>query len=158
MSKLSASPVIDMQIVTTGESIPSEDDFKCWAAAALPSDKRCSEMTIRIVGTEESRELNGRYRNQDAATNVLSFPSNVPEGLSQELDAPYLGDLVICAPVVKTQAQAQNKAIDAHWAHLVVHGTLHLIGYDHLEDAEAEAMEALETRILVGLDFPTPYQ
>lgn len=147
-------PEVDVQIATADENIPSEEDFRSWVAAALPADKLNSELTIRVVGFDESRSLNAQYRQKDKPTNVLSFPSELPP----ELQIPLLGDLVICAGVVEREALEQGKTLLAHWAHMVVHGTLHLLGYDHETDAEAEVMEALETRILGTLGFPAPYE
>lgn len=147
-------PEVDVQIATADKNIPSEEDFRSWVAAALPADKLNSELTIRVVGFDESRSLNAQYRQKDKPTNVLSFPSELPP----ELQIPLLGDLVICAGVVEREALEQGKTLLAHWAHMVVHGTLHLLGYDHETDADAEVMEALETRILGTLGFPAPYE
>lgn len=147
-------PEVDVQIATADKNIPSEEDFRSWVAAALPADKINSELTIRVVGFDESRSLNAQYRQKDKPTNVLSFPSELPP----ELQIPLLGDLVICAGVVEREALEQGKTLLAHWAHMVVHGTLHLLGYDHETDADAEVMEALETRILGTLGFPAPYE
>ena len=113
-----------------------------------------AEISLLIVDETEGAELNRQWRGKDGPTNVLSFPSDLPA----ELNLPLLGDLIICAPVVEKEAMAQKKSLDAHWAHMVVHGTLHLLGYDHVVDAEAQEMEALETRILKQLGYPDPYQ
>jgi probable rRNA maturation factor len=125
--------------------IPAAASLRGWAASAL---KKKGELTIRIVNETESKTLNGRYRRKDQPTNVLSFSYSQP-GL--------LGDLVICAPVVAREAREQNKDARAHWAHMVVHGCLHLQGHDHENQKEAEAMEALEVRILEKLGFNNPY-
>jgi len=109
---------------------------------------------VRIVDEPEMRELNARYRHKDYPTNVLSFPAELPPGV----DVPLLGDIVICAPVVNREATEQHKAPRAHWAHMLVHGTLHLLGHDHERERDAAVMEALERRILAGLKFPDPYQ
>ncbi len=109
---------------------------------------------MRIVDEDESQQLNGQYRQKDKPTNVLSFPADLPE----ELQLPLLGDLVICAPVVAREAEDQNKALDAHWAHMLVHGTLHLLGYDHIDETDATEMEALETQIITELGFAPPYE
>lgn len=146
-------PDVDVQIATSDENIPSDEDFRSWVAAALPPDRLASEITIRVVGRDESQALNAQYRQQDKPTNVLSFPTDLPP----ELQIPLLGDLVVCAGVVEHEAHEQGKSLAAHWAHMVVHGTLHLLGYDHESDEEAEQMEALETRILGQLGFPAPY-
>ena len=112
------------------------------------------ELSLRLVDEAESADLNQRYRGKAGPTNVLSFPFEPPPGIK---GPRYLGDLVICVPVVAREAAEQGKAPEAHWAHLVVHGVLHLLGYDHLDEAEAQAMEALETRLLANLGFPPPY-
>jgi probable rRNA maturation factor len=125
-----------------------------WAAAAAGAKGRHAELAIRIVGKRESRRLNAHWRGKDYATNVLSFPV---EGLSPVVRPRPLGDLVICAPVVAAEASEQGKTQAAHWAHMVVHGVLHLLGHDHEQDAEAVSMERLERRILAGLGFPDPY-
>jgi probable rRNA maturation factor len=110
-------------------------------------------MTIRVVDEDEIRQLNRDYRGKDYATNVLSFESDLPP----ELDIPLLGDIIICPAVVQREAAEQCKTLDAHWAHMVIHGTLHLQGYDHIEDSEAEAMEALEIAIMQQLGYADPY-
>ncbi len=133
---------------------PSDADLLRCCQAALAQRSEPSELTIRLVDEPEGRELNRDYRGKDYATNVLSFPAEIPEGL---LDIPLLGDLVICVPVVAREAAEQGKALEAHWAHLVIHGCLHLLGYDHLEDEEAEEMEDLERQLLASLGYPDPY-
>ena len=135
--------------------LPSSASFRRWTEAALRGAKRRkpAELAIRIVDAEEGRALNRDYRGKDYATNVLSFPVELPPGVR----SPLIGDLAICAPVVQREAAEQGKSARDHWAHLTVHGVLHLLGHDHLEDAEAEAMEALETRILAGLGIADPY-
>ncbi len=138
----------------SGEKVPKASAMRRWIAAALEAAGReDTELCIRIVGETEGRALNRQYRNRDYSTNVLSFPA----GLPPELRLPLLGDLAICAPVVIGEALQQEKAIDAHWAHMLIHGTLHLLGYDHINDTEAAQMEALETSIVTGLGFPPPY-
>lgn len=153
-SSSTSLPEVDVQIATADENIPSEEEFRTWVAAALPDERRASEITIRVVDFDESQTLNAQYRHQNKPTNVLSFPSELPP----ELQIPLLGDLVVCAGVVAREAAEQGKSPVAHWAHMVVHGTLHLLGYDHESDAEAEVMEALETHILSQLGFPAPYE
>ena len=144
-----------MSYATSRTGVPSPASFRLWVTTALHGARRRkpAEVAIRIVGTEEGQALNRDYRGKDYATNVLSFPAELPPGV----DLPLLGDLAICAPVVVREASEQGKHPRDHWAHLTIHGTLHLLGYDHLEDAEAEAMEALETRILAGLGIADPY-
>jgi probable rRNA maturation factor len=148
-------PRLSVSYAVPRAGVPSPASFRQWIAAALKGARRRkpAEVAIRIVGTDEGRSLNHTYRDKDYATNVLSFPAELPPGLH----LPLLGDLAICAPVVAREAAEQHKSPRDHWAHLTVHGTLHLLGYDHLEEAEAEAMEALETRILAGLGIADPY-
>jgi probable rRNA maturation factor len=122
--------------------------------AALGAGHAAAELCVRIVDEPEMRALNARYRGKDYATNVLAFPAELPPGV----ELPLLGDIAVCAPVVNREAEAQRKAPRAHWAHMLVHGTLHLLGHDHERARDAAAMEALEKRILAGLDFPDPYQ
>lgn len=135
--------------------LPSPVSFRRWVEAALRGAKRrkATELSIRVVDADEGRALNRDYRGKDYATNVLSFEA----GLPPELKLPLIGDMVLCAPVVAREAVEQGKRARDHWAHLTVHGTLHLLGHDHLVEAEAEAMEALETRILAGLGIADPY-
>lgn len=144
---------LDLQ-VASDRPLPAESDFRRWCELALRQRSADSELTIRLVDEAEGRELNRTWRHKDYPTNVLSFPADIPEGL---LDIPLLGDLVICVPVVEREAAEQGKAPDAHWAHLVIHGCLHLLGYDHIEDAEAEEMESLERDLLAELGYPDPY-
>lgn len=144
---------LDLQRASTTPG-PSDSDFRRWCELALRQRKADSEMTIRLVDEAEGRELNHTYRHKDYATNVLSFPADVPDDM---LDIPLLGDLVICVQVVEREAAEQGKALEAHWAHLVIHGCLHLLGYDHIEDDEAEEMEALERTLLAELGHPDPY-
>ena len=135
--------------------LPSALSFRRWVAAALRGARRRkpAELAIRIVGADEGRALNRDYRGKDYPTNVLSFPAELPPGLR----LPLIGDLAICAPVVLREAAEQGKPARDHWAHLTVHGVLHLLGYDHVDDRDAEAMEALETRILASLGIAAPY-
>ncbi len=145
---------LDLQLASDAVDLPTEADFRRWCELALRPRTADSELTIRLVDEAEARELNHTWRHKDYATNVLSFPADIPDGL---LDIPLLGDLVICAPVVVREATEQGKALAAHWAHLVIHGCLHLLGYDHIEDVEAEEMEALERELLAELGHPDPY-
>lgn len=138
--------------------VPDRRTLGRWAGAALraagidPGDR---ELTVRIVGEAESRELNAGWRGKDRPTNVLAFPGGDP-ALPDGFDCP-LGDLVVCAPVVRREAAEQGKTPESHWCHMIVHGTLHLAGYDHQAPAEAARMEGLERRILAELGFPDPY-
>jgi len=143
---------VDLQIATECSQLPSESQLCQWAAKALQSAQPF-EVTVRIVDEAESQELNHTYRGKDKPTNVLSFPFEAPPGI----DINLLGDLVICAPVVMLEAQEQGKTAEAHWAHMIIHGMLHLQGYDHIEDDEAEIMETLETQLLKELGYPDPY-
>ena len=144
---------LDLQRVSQDEA-PGDEDFRRWCELALRQRSADSELTIRLVDEAEGRELNHTWRQKDYATNVLSFPADVPDEL---LDIPLLGDLVICVPVVAHEAAEQGKPLEAHWAHLVIHGCLHLLGYDHIDDAEADEMEALERQLLAELGHPDPY-
>lgn len=132
---------------------PSSEQIRTWVEAALNNERDNAELTIRIVDAKEIRELNRDYRHKDSATNVLSFPFDAPPGI----DFPLLGDVVICAAVVLEEAHAQGKTPEAHWAHMVVHGVLHLLGYDHISDADAEVMERREIDILAGMGYADPY-
>jgi probable rRNA maturation factor len=144
--------ILDLQNESAATSVPAAEQLRCWLQAALQADHECLEQTIRIVDEAESRALNSRFRNRDSATNVLAFPAD-----SDLLDYQCLGDLVICAPLVATEAKQQGKTEEAHWAHLVVHGMLHLQGYDHQTGTQAERMEALEIEILDTLGYTNPY-
>ncbi|HHF1961576.1 TPA: rRNA maturation RNase YbeY [Haemophilus influenzae] len=148
------SILVDLQIATENiEGLPTEEQIVQWATAAVQPEDNEVEMTVRIVDEAESHELNLTYRGKDRPTNVLSFPFECPD----EVELPLLGDLVICRQVVEREAVEQDKPLMAHWAHMVVHGSLHLLGYDHIEDDEAEEMESLETQIMQGLGFDDPY-
>ncbi len=143
--------IVDLDNVSAA-SIPDFERFLCWAQAAHREDDL--ELSIRVVDEREGAELNWMYRQKEGPTNVLSFSCDVPEGVPCRL----LGDLVICAPVVEREALEQGKPQEAHWAHLVIHGVLHLRGFDHVEEAEAEEMEAIEIKILQDLGYPNPYE
>lgn len=146
-------PLVDVQNASDATFIPCQQNFLDWVTIASSDKKPNAEVSIRIVDMPESQSLNKQYRGVDKPTNVLSFPTEFPEGV----DIPFLGDLVICAPVVEAEAQAQNKSLEAHWAHMVIHGTLHLLGFDHIDDDEAKAMESIETSHLQTLGHPCPY-
>lgn len=155
---------VELQWAIEPQAIPTEAQCQHWAQAAMQgeyADKPVA-LTIRVVDADEGRNLNQTYRNKDYATNVLSFhfeyPADLQQAMMEDEGAPlYLGDLVMCASVIIEEAMAQEKTLEEHWAHLVVHGCLHLQGYDHIDEAEAEAMEALETRILQQLGYDDPY-
>ncbi|KIQ25826.1 rRNA maturation RNase YbeY [Xanthomonas campestris pv. raphani] len=137
--------------------LPSSVSFRKWVAAALKGRIREADLAVRVVDEKEGCSLNHHYRGKDYATNVLSFPAEMPEGLPKGVKMPLLGDLVICAPVVAREAAEQGKSLSAHYAHLTVHGTLHLLGWDHEDDKEADAMEQLEREILAELGIDDPY-
>ena len=137
--------------------LPAAVSFRKWVAAALDNRIREADLALRIVGTKEGRALNRHYRGKDYATNVLSFPADLPEGLPAGVRLPLLGDLVLCAPVIAKEAREQKKALAAHWAHLTVHGALHLLGWNHEDTREAECMEQLEREILAELGIGDPY-
>jgi probable rRNA maturation factor len=148
---------VDIQNASA-EPVPDEDDIRSWICdavnAVLPDEASAREVSVRLVDDDEMADLNGRYRDKPQPTNVLSFPSELPD----ELELPLLGDIVICAPVVNREAEQQGKSPAAHWAHMTVHGTLHLLGYDHVENEDAQRMESLETRILATMGLPCPYE
>jgi len=143
---------LDIQRASDALDQPDDDSFLRWVGLALGAGTD-RELTIRLVDAEEGRSLNHNYRGKDYATNVLSFPADLPP----ELDLPLLGDLVICVPVVAREATEQQKPLNAHWAHMVIHGCLHLLGYDHIDDADADEMEALERELLAQLGIADPY-
>jgi len=145
--------VIDLQIAST-LACPLESDFAVWVDAALKGRQQDAELTIRIVDAEESAEFNQQYRGKIGPTNVLSFPFDAPP----EVELDLLGDLLMCAPVIVAEAAEQGKDLHHHWAHITIHGVLHLLGYDHIDDAEAELMEALEVSILNRLNIANPYE
>jgi len=139
---------------TTGGDVPTATKVQRWAEAALECiDQESVSLSVRVVDEKEITDLNQRYRSKRGSTNVLSFPFEDPPGVESD----ELGDVVVCAPVVDREAHEQGKSVEEHWAHMVVHGVLHLCGYDHIEDRDAEKMESEETRILTGLGFPEPY-
>jgi probable rRNA maturation factor len=145
---------MSVSYATPRKGLPSTVSFRKWAEAALQQRVRRADLAIRVVGEREGRALNRHYRGKDYATNVLSFPAELPEGVK----LPVLGDIVMCAPVIAREARAQGKELSAHYAHLTVHGVLHLLGWDHENAVEAEAMEALERQILDSLGFGDPYE
>ena len=149
------SVILDLQLACADTAnLPSEADFQRWLDAAVLPFQEEAEVTIRLVDEAESNQLNLTYRGKDKPTNVLSCPFECPPGI----ELPLLGDLIICRQVVEREANEQNKPLLAHWAHMVVHGSLHLLGYDHIEDGEAEEMEALEIEFMAALGFANPYQ
>jgi probable rRNA maturation factor len=144
---------LDLQVACDNDKLPTKAQFQLWAETALSNEKDL-ELTVRIVTPEESQQLNSQYRNKDKPTNVLSFPFELPAGVELNL----LGDLVVCADVVAAEALSQNKPLMAHWAHMIIHGCLHLLGYDHINDDDAKAMESLEIKLLNTLAIENPYE
>jgi len=154
---MSIELMLDLQLACEDNSeLPTEEQLNLWATAALTSrtDIEEPELTVRIVDEEESQQLNFEYRGKDKPTNVLSFPFEAPA----HVPLPLLGDLIVCKQVVAHEATEQGKTSEAHWAHMIVHGCLHLLGYDHIEDEEAEEMEGIERIVLADLGFEDPYK
>jgi len=149
---------VDLQLASTDlQALPNLAQLEKWVSAAIlkASDQKrdLAELTVRIVDCEESQQLNADYRGKDKPTNVLSFPFQNPPGIT----LPLLGDLVVCKAVVEQEAAEQQKPLISHWAHMLIHGTLHLLGYDHIEDEEAEVMEGIETELMIELGYSDPY-
>ena len=140
-----------VQRAVPARGIPSARSLRSWACAAMAGAP--GELTLRVVDENESRDLNHRYRGKDRPTNVLSFPYD-----AEGLQLPLLGDIILCAPVVAREALEQGKTARAHWAHMVIHGCLHILGYDHVRDSDAETMESRERELLDGLGYPDPYE
>jgi probable rRNA maturation factor len=147
----------EIQRATRSDNTPGDDQFRLWLDAIPSAEDQHYVLGIRIVDAEEAQRFNRDYRNRDYATNVLSFPADLPEGLPDELRRTQLGDLLICAPVVEREALEQNRPAADHWAHLTIHGILHLLGYDHELPGEAVVMESMETEILASLGISDPY-
>ena len=145
---------IDVQYAVSADGMPGAELIRQWVAQALPADRAAAELTVRIVDEAEITALNRQYRGKDGPTNVLSFPYEQIPGMA----AALLGDVVICAPVVASESVAQDKPLEAHWAHMVIHGVLHLLGYDHHKDGEASRMEATEAELLDELGYASPYE
>lgn len=147
------SIVVDVQYACDIPSVPSKEQILGWAERTLTDIKTDAELTVRVVDVEEGTELNERWRESTGPTNVLSFPAEGLEKIAPEL----LGDIVICAPVIENEAKQQGKPLEAHWAHMIIHGILHLLGYDHIDKQDADRMELLETRILNSIGYKNPY-
>jgi len=158
---MTATATVDVQIASDAGDLPDEEQLRQWIESALQASIKDNEgefeVSVRLVDENEIRELNKRYRQQDKATNVLSFPFDELNGLPEGSISP-LGDLVICAPVVAREASQQDKAILDHWAHMVIHGMLHLLGHDHEHEAQATTMETLEMNILREFGIENPYR
>jgi probable rRNA maturation factor len=147
--------VLDIQIISQSKQLPDQEQLQYWVDAVLKDEYQDSELVIRIVDEAEMTQFNEQYRDKKGSTNILSFPFEVPEGV----DSNLLGDILVCAPVVEKEAQQQHKERDNHWAHIIVHGVLHLLGYDHVDDhQDAEEMEALEIKILKKIKIKNPYE
>ncbi len=146
--------LLEIQSLSQNSNLPTEAQFQYWVDHVLSVLPQEFEIVIRIVDESESAALNQQYRHKKGATNILSFPFEIPEHIPMNL----LGDLVICAPVIEREALAQHKVLLDHWAHIVIHGVLHLLGYDHLEPEEAEEMEAKEIALLKTININNPYQ
>ena len=144
---------VDVQFASQSPQIPDRQSIKMWVRTVLADYNKDTELVIRVVDEYEGTELNKKWRQMDTPTNVLSFPVSNIEAINHNI----LGDIVICAPVVAREAREQGKSIDAHWAHIVIHGVLHLLEYDHITKEDAEIMETLETDILANLGYADPY-
>ena len=154
-----ADTTVDVQVACSDPGIPDKRQMTAWVAAAIAAAEHPHaagvEVSVLVVDADEIQKLNERYRQQDKPTNVLSFPAELPAAPAGQ-PAP-LGDVVICAPIVRSEAEQQGKALQSHWAHMLVHGTLHLLGYDHVQDADADRMEDLEASILAAHGIANPY-
>jgi probable rRNA maturation factor len=150
---------IDLDIQRVVDALPQDEDLMKWVTEVLNAEQHGdAELTIRIVDEKESTGLNDLYRHKDGATNVLSFPFEMPAEVEDDTGLNLIGDLIICSKVVTTEAKEQKKQELAHWAHMVVHGVFHLLGYDHLTDEDANIMETKEIKILSQLGYPDPYR
>ena len=147
--------LVDFQTASR-QPLPTQEDMRKWIRAALTgrTAQTLVEVSVRLVDQDEMAQLNETYRGKKGATNVLTFPANLPA----ELHIPLLGDIVICAPLVAVEAAQQGKIENAHWAHMTIHGALHLLGYDHIDEEDATTMEALESSILMDLNYACPYE
>lgn len=144
---------MELQVACESPGLPTEQQFRQWVVAAIETENLPVELVIRIVDETESQALNLQFRSKDRPTNVLSFPFEVIPGI----EVNHLGDLVICSPVVSREAREQHKPVESHWAHMVVHGLLHLQGYDHQHERDAVTMESQEIRIMAQLGYADPY-
>lgn len=146
--------LVDIQIVSQSDNLPSKEQFQFWIDTVLTDNSEDSEIVIRVIDETEMIQLNEQYRNKKGATNILSFPFHLPD----EIESNLLGDLLICAPIVEKEALSQHKKSEHHWAHITIHGLLHLLGYDHVDNADAKKMEALEIKILKKIKITNPYE
>ena len=145
---------LDIQIISQSKQLPEQGQFQNWVDAVLNNESQDAELVIRIVDEAEMTQFNEQYSDKKGSTNILSFPFEAPEGVDNYL----LGDMLVCAPVVEKEAKQQHKELDHHWAHMIVHGVLHLLGYDHVDDQDAEEMETLEIKILKKIKIKNPYE
>lgn len=151
---MSSKVIMDLQIACEDiYYLPDASAVQRWLEAVLLDYQEKVEVTVRLVDIAESHQLNLNYCGKSKPTNVLSFPFFAPDGILRSL----IGDLIICPSIVEEEANAQGKRLEAHWAHMVIHGTLHLLGYNHIEDDQAKLMESLETKIMQALSYPDPY-
>ncbi|GGI75327.1 rRNA maturation RNase YbeY [Legionella impletisoli] len=146
---------IDIQHASEEEAPVPDATLSQWAKMALTHQLNRGEITLRLVSLNEIQHLNRQYRHQDKPTNVLSFPSNLPKEI--ELDVPLLGDVIICPAILRQESELLNKPLEAHWAHIVIHGVLHLLGYDHIHEEDADIMQPIETQLLAKLGYDDPY-
>ncbi|MCY4472010.1 MAG: rRNA maturation RNase YbeY [Kistimonas sp.] len=150
------SVMLDLQVASCSRQLPTSESLSQWVSSAVGTRRTQAQVSVRLVDAEEGQQLNWQWRGIQKATNVLSFPADLPQEVAAEV--PLLGDIVVCVPVVEQEARTQDKSLAAHWAHMVVHGTLHLLGYDHQTGQEALVMERLEADILRELGFDDPYE
>ena len=136
----------------------SMDQLQGWTKLALETKVQDAELTIRFIKSDEMTRLNNQYRHKNNPTNVLSFPSELPNEILAQLEIPFIGDIIICPEVLLQESIDQNKDLEFHWAHIVIHGVLHLLGYDHIDETDAHIMQNLEIQILEKLNFPNPYE
>ena len=152
--------ILDLQNVVDSKQIPDLSKMKKWVSKTLENlnaNFNQPEITIRVVSLAESQELNHQYRDKNQPTNVLSFPFEVPEMIPVEDFAEFLGDLVVCEDIIVQEAKEQKKSLESHWAHMIIHGLLHLVGFDHITAKDAEEMEGIEVKVLAELGFANPY-
>jgi probable rRNA maturation factor len=147
---------IDIQHASLEKPPVSDEVLSEWAILSLTPYREAAELTLRLVDESEITHLNHTYRKKNKPTNVLAFPAAYPKDI--ELEYPLLGDIIICPNVLKDESEAQNKPLAAHWAHIVIHGVLHLLGYDHINDEDAVVMQAIEVELLAKLHIDNPYK
>lgn len=146
---------LDIQKVCEGAIPVSDKDLKQWVTCALATHREHAELTLRLVDSDDMQRLNKTYRKQDKTTNVLAFPSDIPQEIF--LECPLLGDVIICPTVLAHESINLETPLKAHWAHIVIHGVLHLLGYDHIQEHDAHIMQTLEIDMLATLGFDNPY-